>query len=417
MKTFLHLRPDYVGDFVCDGSKCDAHCCGNNWNIFVDTETYKQYSQVKPPSAAEEILSHMTFNDQRGEYLVTLDANGVCPFLTDKKLCRLQLEHGENFLSRTCATYPRRTFDFGKFFERSLTLSCPVAARLILLRDAPLKFEFVEVSEREHSLGGKIDIAPVCTTEGFAELMPEIQIAMISILQERTLTIDQRLIVRGFFLDKLDEITSAAFDDDALAKLIAAYTSKDFLSRHVPRMLASVNFDEEKFIELILELLVKLYGETFRDVDKKFFQPFLETLGIVPDEKNQVFVTKVADNYRRLADERKFFTARNSNFLENFLVNELFLMCVPWKFQAAAAKNFGVFVATYKLFELLIFAAARKHFGEDFLLDLTVWFTRQTEHDDGFSQIIFDGVSEDIFDSLETMLDAQAILDTKKAVL
>ena len=244
MKTFLHFRPEYVRNFVCDGSKCDAHCCGNNWNIFVDADTHARYSQVKPPTVAEEILSHMTFHDERGEYLVTLDEHGVCPFLTDKNLCRLQLEYGEQFLSKTCATYPRRTFDFGKFFERSLTLSCPVAAKMILLRDAPLKFEFVELSEREHSHGGKIDIAPVCTTEGFAERMPEIQTAMISILQRRTLSIDGRLIVLGFFLDKLDEITSNTFDDDALTKLIAAYESKEFLSRHVPPMLASMNFDE-----------------------------------------------------------------------------------------------------------------------------------------------------------------------------
>ncbi|MBR1806905.1 MAG: flagellin lysine-N-methylase [Selenomonadaceae bacterium] len=405
-KTFLHFRPEYVRDFVCDGSKCDAHCCGNNWNIFVDEGTHARYSQVKPKFDAEEILSHMNFNDERGEYLVTLDEHGCCPFLTDEKLCRLQLDYGESFLSKTCATYPRRTFDFGQFFERSLTLSCPVAAKMILFRDEPLKFEFVEVSQREHSLGGKIDIAPVCTTEGFAELMPEIQAAMISILQTRTLSIDGRLIVLGFFLDKLDEITSNVFDDNALTELIDAYMSKEFLSKHVPRMLASMNFDAEKFAELILELLVGLYGETFRDVDRKFFKPFLETLGIVPDEKNQVFVTKIADNCRRLADERKLFTARRANFMENFLVNELFLMCVPWKFQTVAAKNFGVFVAEYKLFEWLVFAAAREHFGEDFLLDLTVWFTRQTEHDDGFAQIIFDCVPDDIFTSLETLTDA-----------
>lgn len=405
-KIFQHFRPEYVRDFVCDGSKCDAHCCGNNWNIFVDEGTHARYSQVKPQSDAEEILSHMTFNDERGEYLMTLDEHGVCPFLTDEKLCRLQLKYGEQFLSKTCATYPRRTFDFGQFFERSLTLSCPVAAKMILFRDEPLKFEFVEVSEPEHSLGGKIDIAPVYTEQTFVKHMPEIQIAMISILQERTLSIDGRLIVLGFFLDKLDEITSNVFDDDALTKLIAAYKSKSFLSRHVPHMLASVRFDEEKFAELIPELLVALYGETFRDVDKKFFKPFLETLDIVPDEKNQVFVTKIAENYRSLADERKLFTARRANFMENFLVNELFLMCVPWKFQAVAAKNFGVFVAEYKLFEFLVFAAARKNFGEDFLLDLTVWFTRQTEHDDGFAQIIFDCVPEDIFDLLEALTDA-----------
>lgn len=414
MRTYLYFQPEYVREFICDASKCGDNCCERNWNIDVDAKTFELYRRIKPENKSEKITACFSYDADTGKYFVK---DKPCPFLTDKKLCRLQMEYGENFLSRTCATYPRRTFDFGKFFERSLTLSCPVAARMILFHDAPMKFEFVEVSEQVHSHGGKIDIAPVFTTEGFAAHMPEIQIAMISILQERTLTINQRLILLGFFLDRLDEIICNGFDKDALKKLIDAYESKNFLAQHVPRMLSAVKFDAEKFIELILELLVKLYGDRFRPDDGKFLDALVETFGIVPDEKNQVFVTKIAANYKQFAAAIKNFTVSNVTFFENYLVNELFLMCVPWKFQAVAAKNFGVFVATYKLFELLLFAAAQKNFGEDELLNLTVWFTRQTEHDDGFSQIILDSVPDDIFDSLETLLDAQAILDTKGAVL
>ena len=377
-KTFLHFRPEYVREFKCDGSKCDARCC-RGWNIFVDAGTCAQYSQLKSKFDATEILSHMNFDNRRGEFLVTLDERGFCPFLTDEKLCRLQLDYGENFLSKTCATYPRRTFDFGQFFERSLTLSCPVAAKLILLRDEPLKFEFVEVSEPEHSRGGKLKINPVNTQEGLPEKMLRIQVAMISILQRRTLSIDGRLIVLGFFLDKLDELITDGLDDDALTKLIAAYESETFLTRHVPRMLASVRFDEKNFSALMLELVDKLADEKF-SLTRELLT------------RRQIF-----------ADERKLFTARRANFMENFLVNELFISGYPWKF-SGIAKNFGVFVATYKLFELMTFAAQNN--SDDELLSLTVAFARAADHDDGFTQIIFDSVPDDIFASLEALTDA-----------
>ncbi|MBR3745963.1 MAG: flagellin lysine-N-methylase [Selenomonadaceae bacterium] len=107
-KKFLYFQPRYVEKFKCDGSKCNARCC-KNWNVFIDKKTYEQYSQIKPEADAAEILSHMIFHDERKEHFVMLKADGSCPFLNEKNLCRLQLKYGENFLSVTCSTYPRRS--------------------------------------------------------------------------------------------------------------------------------------------------------------------------------------------------------------------------------------------------------------------------------------------------------------------
>ena len=106
MKKFLYFQPEYVGRFKCDGNACLDNCCCRPWNIDIDAETYKKYSQVQPPEAAEEILSHIERNESNGNYFLK---DRPCPFLTEKNLCRLQLEYGEKFLSSTCTTYPRRT--------------------------------------------------------------------------------------------------------------------------------------------------------------------------------------------------------------------------------------------------------------------------------------------------------------------
>lgn len=413
MRTYLYFQPEYLREFVCDGAKCGDNCCEKPWFIDVDPETFKRYEQIKPVEKSREITACFSYNADTGDHFLK---SRPCPFLTEKKLCRLQLEYGENFLSKTCVTYPRRTFNFGQFFERALVMSCPLAAELILFRNEPIKFEFVEVTEQVHSRGGKLKLNPVQAGQKFAAHMLELQIAMISILQERTLTFDQRLIVLGFFMDRLDEIEPA--DDEALTKLIAAYESKSFLAQQTPRMFASVHFDEKKFVALMLRILNSLYTDfAFGDYGK-IFDMIFQTYGILPDTDGQISFEKVVANYVRLAEARKKFWARQALFLENYLVNELFVNCYPWRHDTGIPKNFGIFAAAYKLFELFAFAAEQHNLSDKKNLSLlTGWFLSLMDHTEPFTRKLLNFVPEDVFDSLETLLDPQGILDTKRAVL
>ena len=403
--TYLYFQPEYVSRFKCDGSKCGAHCCGH-WHVVIDAKTYEKYSRL------DGIIEHL--NPLGKAHVINMDENGHCPFLTADNLCRIQREHGEDFLSNTCTTYPRYTKSFGKFFERSLSMTCPVAAQAALFSDEPMRFEFVEVPEEIHSHGGKIGIANVESTEGFAEHMLEVQVALISIMQERTLTIDQRLIVMGFFCDRLGEIigdgkfTAAQVPIliDNLNRLIETYESKKFFARQVPRMLASVRFDEKKFVRLILTLFNEIYSNSSRQ--GRFLNAVSDTLGLNPDENNFVSIRAVSDNFARLADERKIFAERYAAFLENYFVNDLFLNCYPWRFTESIANNFTVFVTTCKIFELIAFSLV--HMGlddEDTLIKFVGWFTTQTTHSVDVHPKIFHVVKkfDDPFELMGTLLE------------
>ena len=358
---YVYFQPQYFGEFICDASKCNSNCCERGWDIGIDEATYQKYLRCLP-----QTVELFKYSASKKKYLLT---KHPCPFLTEKKLCRLQLEHGEDFLSPTCRSYPRVTTYFGKFFERALTLSCPVAAKSILLRKEPLSFELVEVSEKVHG-GDRILINPVTLDEKTLAHVIEIQAAMISILQERTLTLDQRLIVLGFFLDRLDEIfSSKTFDVAALTKLIAAYESKKFLAEQVPDLLRVVKFDAKKFSALMFELADKFYGVSkFTDA-----------------------VSKIAANYDELKNFRKNFLSAHATFLENFLVNELFINCYPWRFASDIMRNFGVFAIKYKIFELtLLLAALKKVLNEDELIALADWFATQFDHVEAYHRQIFE---------------------------
>ena len=391
----LYFQPEYVSKFKCDGSKCDAKCC-KHWRVYVDKATYQKYPQ--------DVKAHLQFDNNYGLYLIELDDKNVCPFLNADKLCRLQLEHGENFLSKTCATYPRYTFDFGEFFERSLTLSCPVAAEMILFNPNPMQFELVEVSEQIHSQDGKIVKVKVACGEGLSQRMLETQIAMLSILQERTLTIDQRLIVLGFFMDKLEEISAGGLNEYALIKLVAAYESKQFLAKQVPLMIQTIQFNPRRFIGLMLRLFDTIYGGT----NDKYVRAVADALGIVPDKNNRVSVSQIAANYQRLEAARHKFLNDYSTVLENYLVNELFMNCYPWRFTESISNNCALFLTTYKIFELILFAATLKglHSKGD-LLKLITWFTRQKVHSLGndFYKKIFGQIKGDLLTLMESFLD------------
>ena len=399
-KKYFYFQPQYVNEFKCDGSKCDAHCCQKGWNIFVDKETYKLYSQ--------EIISHIKFNPDKGEYLILFDGKKFCPFLNENKLCRLQLEHGEKFLSTTCATYPRVTNNFGYFFERSLILSCPVAAEKILFEQEPMKFEFTEVPEKIHSLDGKLFFQQIQSTEELRTHLIEIQVAMISILQERTLSIYQRLIVLGFFVDRLEEIFSD-FDEDALTKLISTYESKKFLAEKVSLMIQSISFDAEKFIRLMIGLLEAVYAgedEFDSEREKKFMGLLIEVFNI--HKKNHANISTLATNYKQLNDARKKFIAEYSTFLENYLVHELFLNIYPWRFEGSLTQNFFAFAAEYKLFESITFSAYLKGFNDkNTLLDLVSWFTTRFDHVNEYKQRIFNFVKDkdEPFSMMESLFE------------
>lgn len=278
------LKPKYLDDFQCDGSKCGALCCCSDWAICIDAPTYEKYSALPQ---AQEILRHLRGSSDE-KYFIAHDGK-ACPFLGEDNLCRIQKAHGENFLSQVCASYPRIITRFENFIEVALSPTCPVAAKLFLLQTEPLKFELSEASEKILRFGANNILQGI---GDFAPLIVEIQTAMVKILQERRLTLDERLIVLGFFLDRIEELFyGGKLDGATLKRLSAIYASENFLASEVPLMLRSVNFIAEKVLS-----------------------PEFETVA------------------------------------ENFLVNEIFLNVYPFRIDASILSNYNLFVKVYKIF-------------------------------------------------------------------
>ena len=85
-------------------------------------------------------------------------------------------------MSKTCREYPRVNNIVGTLAERCLTLTCPVAAKLVLLRREPMAFEDVPMPE--------MDPIRMKLTDDIGNRSFDVQYGGISILQNRRLRID-----------------------------------------------------------------------------------------------------------------------------------------------------------------------------------------------------------------------------------
>ena len=121
-------RPAYYDRFQCLASACPDSCC-REWSVQVDAEAEALYRRLPGP-LGEKLRGVLTQED--GETVFAVE-NGRCPMWRGDGLCRIQAELGEQALCRVCREFPRIRHDFGDFAELQLELSCPEAARLILL--------------------------------------------------------------------------------------------------------------------------------------------------------------------------------------------------------------------------------------------------------------------------------------------
>lgn len=117
------IKLDFYDDFRCTADACPITCC-QEWSIQVDEDTKKKWNQItlKGPET-KRILTSVC--NENGVDVISLNEKKECPFLSEQRLCRLVIEHGDDFLSQTCATFPREIHEFKTHTEYSLVAGCP----------------------------------------------------------------------------------------------------------------------------------------------------------------------------------------------------------------------------------------------------------------------------------------------------
>lgn len=313
------IQADYIKIFQCDGKICNSRCC-RDWQVPVDADIFEKFLAL----GDEEILKNILRTEENFQ-AIKLTSQNKCSFLGEDFLCKLQKKHGENFLPAICQTYPRVIYKLGEeIFLQSMTLTCPVAARIILLREDKISFEAAE------ELQGRFIIDFTKKTSRSAEEFLQLQADAIKILQDRNFSINQRL-----------------------KKLCELFGLKNF-----------AGFDAEKHSMRLAEIFAEMYQTNFDSQVKKI----------------------LCRNY--LQTYKKLFVQMEQNFsyiLENYLSNEFFMRCYPAAFKGDELLNCKIFVAGFKFlqFALVLNTIANKNFTVGELINFVCAVNDKLDHSKG----------------------------------
>ncbi|MGV2689339.1 flagellin lysine-N-methylase [Citrobacter braakii] len=134
MQEITVTEPAFVKAFQCSGTQCRDHCC-KTWRITLDRSTVKKYISSKDDSirgiAKKNIILLKKDIDNWGLIKLNEDS-GNCPYLTEDSLCQVQKTLGVEALSTTCKTFPRSERIYKNDVRKTLNLSCPEVATLVL---------------------------------------------------------------------------------------------------------------------------------------------------------------------------------------------------------------------------------------------------------------------------------------------
>lgn len=208
-----YRKPQYYDNFTCIADRCPATCCAG-WQIVIDEKSLEKYNHVQGEFG---IRLQKSIDWEEG---VFHQYNRRCAFLNKENLCDLYRELGAESLCDTCRLYPRHIEEFEEVREFSLSLSCPVAAEMILGQKEPVHFleEADEALEEEDY-------------EDFDSILydwlEEAREVLFGILQNRKLSIATRMVL---ILNTAD-LAQKALDHGTLLELDLEAEIQDFLGR------------------------------------------------------------------------------------------------------------------------------------------------------------------------------------------
>ena len=360
------LQPKYVADFQCDGSKCDAKCCRNLWLIDIDRETYKKYQRIKNPSMRKKILTSMQPSITRVGFKIKFNENGACPLLCEDNFCYVQKNLGEDALSETCKLYPRRLNKIGNYQFRVLSMTCPVAAEQALL--SPYGMELQQLSCEDDSAAWKLAVKNTHSKE-VSDDLPAVHIMMggLAILQNTSYTFEQRLVLLGLFLDRVEDCQQ---DVEAVASLIEYYNSDVFQQEIL------VLWDEWHYYPIA-------------------HQQFMEGIITVLQEEKLLLVSgpwqTMNEHHNSIYERRhKLIQEKFGSALERYWQHEWLFHGYPYSFSGGFLHNYFSYLIAYEMCQLLIYSAYALDEGweENNILDVLGMFSKILDHIRDFSKAL-----------------------------
>jgi lysine-N-methylase len=316
MRKTKMVRPQYAERFVCIGAHCEDTCC-NGWLVTLDVDSFRKCSDLPAAalrSIAEASLQRVANADGEthnpahfGE--IRMLPSGDCPFLSEEHLCRIQRECGEAYLSELCTTFPRICHIIDGLTDTELSLSCPEAARLVLLDRSlltPVTASGYELTWDESATG-----------QPLRSYFWQIRGFVTDLIRSRTYSLWQRLLLVGLFCRRMESLLAGESEREFPALL------DDFSgavgSRGLSAAMEAIPADLPLQLELVLRLIAqRVNGKTIRPRLRAVLDAFVEGIGHSREASIESQAARYAAAY---AQYYAPFFSRRPHILENYLLN------------------------------------------------------------------------------------------------
>ena len=177
-----YKKPQYYDNFTCIADRCPDTCCAG-WQIVIDDISLENYGKISG-TFGERIQKSIDWKEG-----IFRQNQRRCAFLNQENLCDLYRELGADSLCDTCRMYPRHVEEYEDLREFSLSLSCPVAAEMILGCKEQVRFleeeDDVEEQEEEYE---DFDII-------LFDWLEEAREVLLEVIQDRSLPVSARMLV------------------------------------------------------------------------------------------------------------------------------------------------------------------------------------------------------------------------------
>jgi lysine-N-methylase len=380
-------RPTYAAAFRCIGPECEDHCC-RDWDIPLDRATYEKYQRFPDETlgtlvSAFVALSEIGAPDSTYGVIRRLPS-GHCAFFGGDRLCGVQKQYGAAMLSATCSIFPRVLNRVDGELEGSLSLSCPEAARNVLLQSDALDV----AGDLESGEFRTDNVFHLGTNGEDLRYKPfqhfhAIQAMAVGLVRDRSRPLWLRVLRIGFLCQRL----SAAMDDGQAMEALAM-VRKALEDPRLDEELALLPIDPRTRLDVVLQLSDERAqdassGRRFREV----YWEFIEGIG-VPVEETPL------DGLPRLSTARNSSYAayfeRHASVLENYLMNSIYQELFPFGSEGSArsvrrslAEEYLLLATRFAWIDTLLVGVAanrREAFGDDDVVRTVQSLTRAVEH-------------------------------------
>lgn len=316
------IGPSQIRDFKCIGAACEDTCCAG-WYIGIDEATLKKYKKVKDAAMKKRLDKELVVKGSEEHAAKIKLKNNRCAFLSKEGWCDIYTNLGENYLSETCTLFPRTFNEVGEHIEYSIALSCPEAARQILLNKEGFNLKALDEAPKHYKISAKLPLNEK-KPQKWQDYLVEIRSVLIGLIQNQNKSFNERFSDVEDFLLKLDTLGRKQSLKE-IQSLLAAYGDLNKLPAALKHPF------KEKWQDKTLELVSSL-----KDLraDKKWPSAFYENYyneliqGLDLAEKDDL---KAAGNCL-IKGEKLYlepFMAQDGYIIANYFANYIFERLVP----------------------------------------------------------------------------------------